>query len=77
MWSVFKHLTHRKVRLVKECKLTKDGWDTQFFVEINGSYVSHSYTTNESTAEKFFERVISMGGKVKSKEIIKTQFIKR
>lgn len=64
-------LFKKKCRLVKKTLLTKNGWQTIYFTEVNGRYVSESYARDKEKAELFFNKILENEGATERKEIIK------
>jgi hypothetical protein len=72
--NFFKKQLKTKICLIKTVELTKNGWETKYHTEVNGSYVSNSISEQQEKAELFFEKVLENNGSTKMKEVVKEEY---
>ncbi len=71
--NFFKKQLKTKCCLIKTVELTKDGWETRYHTEVDGSYVSNSISEVKEKAEMFFEKVLENKGMTKRKEVVREE----
>jgi len=73
--NFFKKQSKTKCCLIKTVELTKEGWETRYHTEIDGSYVSNSRSEVKEKAELFFEKVLENKGMTKRKEVVRKEWV--
>ena len=64
-----------KIQLVKETKLSTDGLEYRYSIEVDGKYVGGSITSHLSVAERYFEQVKNGETNLAAKQVLKEVII--
>jgi hypothetical protein len=66
----------KKIQLIKEIELTKDGYKTCYYTKCNDRFVPNSLSTILTEADMFYDRFLKLKGVKYVKETLKEDIIR-